>query len=75
MFLLMYYGGISPVEYSKLPVYLIRWLIGRINKEIEAASKAQSQPASKAAHHNSPDVRAMSGKTRAHVPSKLQRFT
>lgn len=54
---------------------MVRWIVERINREIEAASKANSQPASKAPHHNTPDVRALSGKVRAMVPSKLQRFT
>lgn len=71
----MYYGGISPLDYPKMPVYMVRWIVERINKEIESASKANSQPASKAPHHNSPDVRALSGKVRSMVPSKLQRFT
>lgn len=71
----MYYGGISPLDYPKLPVYMIRWLIGRINKEIENAAKAGTSPASKAPHHNDPQTRALSGKTRAFGPNKLQRFT
>jgi hypothetical protein len=50
-------------------------MIERINKEFEAAAKANSHPASRGAHHNSPDVRALSGKARANVPSKLRRFT
>ena len=75
MFLLMYYCGISPFEYLRLPLYMRKWLIERTNKEIEAASKAGSHPASRGAHHNSPEVRALSNKTRSQVPANLRRFT
>jgi len=62
-----------------MPVRYRRWLIERIDKEIRKAVEVNkgggSQVPSKGAHHNTPDVRAMSGKQRAVVPSKLRRFT
>ena len=78
-FLLGYYFGMDYPTYYNLPVSYRRWLVERIDKEIRAAAKANSeggnQVPSKGAHHNTPEARAMSGKQRAQVPSKLRRFT
>jgi hypothetical protein len=72
--LLMYYMGFSYVECYNIPIWQRIWFIERINKEIKQANEAQSG-ASRAAHANTPDARAMMGRSRAQVPSKLRRFT
>jgi hypothetical protein len=53
------------------------WFIERINKEIKESNKKNDGEgaASRAAHHNDPNVRAMMGRNRAQVPAKLRRFT
>lgn len=65
--------------YYNFPVSYKKWLIERINKEIQEAAEANKQGGanvpSKAAHHNSPDLRALSGKHRSITPAKLRRFT
>lgn len=61
--------------YYNFPIAYKRWLIKRIEQEIQKAHDAQSDIPSKAVHHNTPDVRALTGKTRHQVPSKLTRFT
>lgn len=73
-FLLGYYFGMTWADYLKFPVSYKIWLIKRINKEIAEASKNNDLPA-KGAHNNSPDMRSLTGKNRAQVPAKLQRFT
>lgn len=50
------------------------WFIKRINDEIKKSNDANA-PASRAAHDNTPDQRAVSGRSRANVPAKLRRFT
>jgi hypothetical protein len=70
----MYYVGFSYVECYNIPVWQRRWFLERLNKEIKRANDQQSG-ASRAAHDNSPDARAMAGRARAQVPSKLRRFT
>lgn len=70
IFLLMYYMGFSYEEAYNLPLWQREWFINRINREIKA-SQGQSQ----AAHSNTPDTRALMGRARAQVPSKLRRFT
>jgi hypothetical protein len=61
--------------YYNFPISFKRWLIKRIEKEITKAQEAQSDIPSKAPHHNTPDVRSLTGKTRSQVPHNLQRFT
>jgi hypothetical protein len=62
-------------DYYRFPVAYRRWLIKRINEEIQKAAEAQNGQTSKGAHDNTPDVRALTGKTRQNVPAKLRRFT
>lgn len=62
-------------DYYRFPVAYRRWLIKRINEEIQKAAEAQNGQTSKGAHDNMPDVRALTGKTRQNVPAKLRRFT
>jgi hypothetical protein len=62
--------------YYNFPVVYKRWLIKRINDEIKRAVDNKSDTPSKAAHHNSPDLRSMTGKTKQFGQNgKSQRFT
>lgn len=70
----MYYGGFSFKEVLHLPVPYKRWFIERISKELNKTSE-DGQTQSKATHANTPDVRAMQGRVRPQVPSRLRRFT
>lgn len=65
----------SYADYLKFPVSYKIWLIKRINREIAEASENKNDIPAKGAHNNSPDIRALTGKTRQQVPAKLQRFT
>jgi hypothetical protein len=73
-FLLMYYGGFSYTEIQNLPVAYKKWFIERISKEIEKSNE-NSNGQSRATHHNTAETRALQGRSRHHVPSKLRRFT
>jgi hypothetical protein len=46
----------------------------RIEK-VQKAGKSGKDIPSKAMHHNTPDTRALTNKTRPGAPAKLQRFT
>jgi len=70
----MYYMGFTYRECMDLPIWQRKWFIERINEEFKRAKEANSD-ASRAAHHNTPDSRAMQGRARSHVPAKLRRFT
>ena len=70
----MYYMGFTYEECYRLPVWQRIWFLERLQKEIKAANDAQSG-ASRAAHANDPETRALMGRHRAQVPSKLRRFT
>jgi|TARA_R110000824_G_scaffold252766_1_gene441532 hypothetical protein len=74
IFLLMYYTGFSYMEGYNLPIWQRIWFINRINDEIKRANEANA-PASRAAHDNSPEQRALMNKNRDHVPANLRRFT
>ena len=74
IFTLMYYVGFSYKEAYGLPVWQRIWFIERTNTEFKRANDANSD-ASKAAHTNTPDQRAMQGRAREQVPANLRRFT
>lgn len=74
-FLLMYYCGFSYKEVQDMPVIYKRWFIERVSKEISKSGENGEASASRAAHHNSPDTRALQGRMRQNVPSKLRRFS
>lgn len=74
-FLLMYYGGFLYKEAYNLPVSYKRWFVERIVKEINRSTSEGGSSQSRALHQNSPDVRALEGKARTHMPSRLRRFT
>lgn len=68
--MLMYYMGFSYIEALNIPMWQRIWFIQRINNEFK-----RSEGASRAAHQNTPDSRAMLNRNRAEVPAKLRRFT
>tara|TARA_B100000029_G_C17328937_1_gene870959 strand:+ start:363 stop:575 length:213 start_codon:yes stop_codon:yes gene_type:complete len=70
----MYYMGFTYSESYRVPVWQRRWFIERLNKELKQAADAQSD-ASRAAHANSPDQRALRGMHHPNAPAKLRRFT
>ena len=63
--------------YINFPVIYKKWLVNRIQKEIQDAAAANAEGGSnipsKGAHHNTPDIRSMAGQ-RPHAPAKLRRF-
>ena len=70
----MYYMGFTYVEVYNIAVWQRLWFIERINKELKKANEAQSG-ASRSAQGNTAEARAMMGRSRAQVPSKLRRFS
>ena len=66
--------GFTFEECYRLPVWQRIWFLERLNKEIKAANEAQSG-ASRAAHANDSESRALMGRGRSQVPSRLRRFT
>ena len=74
IFLLQYYGGFLYSEVRNLPIYKVKWWIERINEEFKKSNEA-GDAHSKAAHNNTPGDRELKGADRAHVPSRLTRFT
>ena len=70
----MYYGGFLWRETYNIPVSYKRWFIDRISKELKQSSES-GETQSRAVHQNSPDVRALQGKAREQMPSRLRRFT
>jgi hypothetical protein len=73
-FLLMYYGGFLYRETYNIPVSYKRWFVDRIVKEINRSSD-DGNTQTRALHQNTPDVRALQGKAREQMPSRLRRFT
>lgn len=75
-FALTYYAGMSWETYYDFPVAYKHWLIKRIEKEINAKADKGNDIATKGFHHNQPDVRELTGKTRTSTTSaRMQRFT
>ena len=70
----MYYCGFSYREAYCIPTAYKRWFIERISKELQRTSD-DGQTQSRALHHNTQDVRALSGMARTESPSRLRRFT
>jgi len=70
----MYYMGMSYWEAYNVPVQYRIWFIGRIQKELQRSNE-RGDGNSRALQHNTPDVRAMQGRMRENVPSKLRRFS
>lgn len=61
--------------FYKFPITYRKWLLERINKEINKAAERQDGMTSKGVHNNTPDIRELTNKQRSTVPAKLQRFT
>jgi hypothetical protein len=73
---MVYYGGLTALEAYNLPVPVKRWWTERIVKELNKNAPNNAEGGqSRALHNNSPEVRAMQGRTRTQVPSRLRRFT
>ncbi len=70
----MYYGGFTYTETYTMPVEYKRWFLNRITQELQR-NTGDNGTATRAAHADTPEMRALSGKTRAEVPSRLKRFT
>jgi len=70
----MYYMGFTYAEARCLPIQYRIWFIGRIQQEFEKTNE-NGETASRAAHHNMPETRALQGRGRDAVPSRLRRFT
>lgn len=73
-FTFMYYLGATLNDIKELPLWQMRWYMERLNTEIKRANESGAG-ATKAAHHNTPDVRALQGRGRQTVPARLRRFT
>ena len=70
----MYYMGMSYWEAYNIPVQYRVWFIHRIQQELKRTNE-NGEGNSRALHHNTPDVRAMQGRGRDSVPSRLRRFS
>ena len=66
--------GFSYSEAYTLPIWQRIWFIDRISEEFKRANDAGAD-ASRAAHSNTPDSRALQGRARTHVPANQRRFT
>jgi hypothetical protein len=60
--------GFTYTEAYMLPIWQRYWFIKRVSKEIESSGDT------KAAHANSAEARALTGKHRSNPPAKLRRF-
>lgn len=69
--------GFTWKEGYNIPIWQRRWFIDRLNKEIKKYQEKNNgeSPPTRAAHDNSPDIRAMMGRSRDMVPANLRRFT
>lgn len=68
----MYYIGFTYQDAYNLPIWKRQWFIERTVKEFKASSG--DKVATKAAHANTPDQRALMG-LRPDAPARLRRFT
>lgn len=65
--------GFTYSEAYRIPIWQRRWFVERIKKEFKNAREADAT-ASRAAHDNDPQSRALQGR-RPDTPAKLRRFT
>lgn len=73
---MMYYMGFTYAECYNLPVWMRKWFLERIQKEIKRSQESGGEPTPTHAYHqNTPDSRAMMGRMRSQVPANLRRFT
>lgn len=71
----MYYGGFTFTEAYNIPISYKAWFVQRLVRELTQKDKDGSDPPSRAAHADTPEFRAMQGRAREQVPSRLRRFT
>ncbi len=73
----MYYMGFTYSEAYSIPIWQREWFLDRLNREIERTNEANNNQGAttRAAHHNSADLRSMQGRHRQQVPARLRRFT
>lgn len=71
----MYYVGFTWREAYNIPIWMRRWFIQRTQEEFKKTNEGDKQAGSRAAHQNSPDMRALMGRQRAMAPANLRRFT
>ena len=74
IFLLAYYLGFTKSDIYNLPVAERMWYIQRTSDEIKKSSEKSDEYMTKAAHDNSPELRALRG-LRPDTPARLRRFT
>ena len=70
--MLSYYFGMDWWNFYNFPITYRRWLIKRLNEEFKKAKDNDQPPPSKAMHHNTEDIRALTGKARTQTPHKLR---
>ena len=58
-----------------MPIQYKTWFIDRLSQELSRNTSKEGGTASRAAHADTPDARAMQGRIRSQVPSRLRRFT
>jgi hypothetical protein len=71
----MYYGGFTYAETYMMPISYKRWFLERISKELKSGSESGENAPSRAAHADTAEMRAMQGRVRSQVPSRMRRFT
>ncbi len=64
-----YWAPISWDDYKKMPFSVVRWLIKRTEKEIN--KNGEKGEVSKGTHHNTGDIRELTGRTRQQVPRHM----
>lgn len=70
-----YYFGMDWKTYYNFPISYRRWVIRRLNKELNAKQEAgEQQMPSRGAQHNDPGLRQLMGKHHPHAPPKLRKF-
>lgn len=76
IFSLMYYVGFTYRECYNIPIWQRIWFIQRLNEEIKKNTNKEGEaPPTRAAHHNTAQMREMMGRYRGQVPANLRRFT
>lgn len=71
----MYYGGFTYTEAYNIPVSYKRWFVERLVRELTQKTADGSDPPTRAPHIDTAESRAMQGRAREQVPSRLRRFT
>jgi len=70
-----YYFGMDWTTYYSFPISYRRWIIKRLNKELQQSQEGgQQQMPSHGAHHNDPGLRQLMGHPHPHAPPKLRKF-